>query len=317
MLARVFEYIHPLFLVAVCSLLLSLIKLIAFMLTGSMIVLGSAFDSMGDTLTSFINFRMQQFAKKKADPAHPYGHGGFEVLSSLTQGLIISALAIILLYQSSLRLISGTGAELSEQLWLAILALYFAALAGAILQWVLQRYQRSLELQGELSLSVLADRAHYLGDFVLNMASATALLGIWYWQLAWLDSVAGMVAALIMLRVAYPILKQSYIHITHQELEEPLQKEMIQRILGFDRRIHNVHRFRSRRLGPSIFIDFHLKLDSDLTLKESHQIAEQIERDLRQSYSQTDITIHVDPADEPRHAGELPSYSKPKGPSEK
>ncbi len=74
------------------SLALTVFKLLGFYLSGSMIVLASFYDSLTDSLVSYLNFIFYRKAREKADPQHPFGHGGFEVVSSLVQGILITIL---------------------------------------------------------------------------------------------------------------------------------------------------------------------------------------------------------------------------------
>ncbi|MFW7378763.1 MAG: cation diffusion facilitator family transporter [Oligoflexus sp.] len=299
---------QPLLFVAFASAVLALIKILAYVFSGSMIVFSSALDSLGDSIVSYFNHRMHTYAKKQADREHPYGHGGFEVLSSLTQGLALISLAIIIIYRGIMRLIQPDDSVHLNYLGSAIVTLLIAAISGAALQFYLQKQQQRLQKRRETSLSMGADRAHYLGDFFLNFFSAGALFVVWKFGYVWIDAIAAIIGGSILLYVAFPILKLAYQHITHEELEIAIQQELVAMILHHHPAIHSLHRFRTRRLGPTIFIDFHLKLMSDPTLKESHLIAERLEAKIRKKYPSADVTIHVDPVDEPRHAENLSSF---------
>ena len=73
----------PLIFASLASFFLALIKLLAFMMTGSMIVLSSMFDSLVDTTVSLINHQVFKYARKEANVNYPFGRGGVEVVAAV------------------------------------------------------------------------------------------------------------------------------------------------------------------------------------------------------------------------------------------
>jgi len=80
---------------ATISLFLSSIKLMAFLATGSLVILATFFDSVSDTIMSMVNSKINERAQVSADREHPFGHGGFEVLSTMIQGLVIMCFGFV------------------------------------------------------------------------------------------------------------------------------------------------------------------------------------------------------------------------------
>lgn len=282
------------------SLGLTLLKLLGFYLSGSMIVLASFYDSLTDSLMSYLNFVFYRKAREKADHEHPFGHGGFEVVSSLIQGILISALGILLGWQSIQKLLQNQQATLDQNALPAVLGIMIlSALAGFGIQWYLGRFEKQLKAQGEVSLTLQSDRAHYLSDFYTNGLGAIGILSVHLFDSSRLDSILGLVGSVFLFKTAWPLLFHTYSHIMHVEAEAEVQAEILKLALDNDRSALGVHRLRTRRLGPNLFIDFHLKLPASMPLAEAHRHGDQIETRIKDRFPRADVMIHLDPDDLP------------------
>lgn len=307
----------PLLRAAFFSAVLCLVKFAAFVQTGSLIILTSFLDSIVDTIVSYLNNRVHAYALKAPDRQHPFGHGGFEVIASLLQGLFIAFSGIFLLFEGVHRLIRPDRAALPDDLPMGIAVMLFSAATGALLSAYLRKHERSMAARNERSLSLTADRGHYTGDFLANIAGAAGL-GVIYWTgMPMLDALFGLAGAAGMIIAARPILKQTFRDILHHEVDVELQRRIIELILNHDPRIKGVHRLRTRGLGPSRFIDFHLKLPSDLGLEEAHNIGERVMRTIRREIPRADVSIHLDPDSEPDDDLWDPSYKDARPPEKK
>lgn len=281
------------------SLFLALIKFLAFWLSGSLLVLSSFFDSLSDMLVSFFNSRVAKFAVSSPDKDHPYGHGGFEVVSSLVQGAILATFGVILAVKGVDRLVNPEHSSYLDYsgLTTAIAVLVFSGIGG----WMIHLYMKRqmAHSNGERSLSISADKAHYQSDAYMNLSAAIGAGLVWYYQKPILDAVFGLIGAGFLFSASYPVLKQALSDVLHSQANPDLQKKIYERVMGMDDRIKGIHRLRVREFGPAIFIDFHLKLPSEMTLSQAHEIGEKVHFGIRRSIPRADVVIHLDPDDEP------------------
>ena len=118
----------PLIIAATASLGLACLKLLAFSLTGSMIVLSSFFDSTVDSVVSLINHQVFKYARIEADDDHPFGHGGAEVVAAAVQGAIILILGLYVMYESGLRLLYSEDISESKNILIASGVMVFSHL---------------------------------------------------------------------------------------------------------------------------------------------------------------------------------------------
>ena len=283
------------------SLFLCVLKLVGFWFTGSMLLLSAFFDSLVDTGVSIINSRVQKASKEAPDREHPFGHGGFQVISSLLQGVVIVFLGIILMNESIRRI---TGHEVMfeldrKHLLSGVALLWLSALGGYAINLYLSRINRLVEKSRQRSLSLLADRMHYAGDAWTNGLSGLGLFMVWWFEKGILDAYFGIAGALFLFASAAPILRQSMKDILHNEADPAKKDEIVAVVKAVDSSISSVHRLRTRELGPSLFIDFHMTLPAEMSLESAHLIGERVARALRARFPRSDVMIHLDPDSEP------------------
>ena len=295
------------------SLVLAVVKLAAFFFSGSMLVLGSFFDSFADMLSSAINHYVFNLSREEADREHPFGHGGFEVVAGLVQGLIIVFLGGMLLVEIVRNALNPADLAMERDgLPIAVLVMVTAALSGAAVHSFIARALRRLEESKERSISMLADKLHYAGDAWANAIGAVGLLLVFYFDKPWLDLLFGALAAVALILSAIPILRKSLRDILNIEAPVTFQQEIVDLVLSSDDRIVGIHALRTREMGPVLFIDFHLKLPSILSLEEAHKIGDAVEQSIKQVFVRADILIHLDPESEEDQQPWNPSYLLPK-----
>lgn len=284
------------------SLVLAIAKGSAFALSGSIVVLASFLDSMMDAILSWVNFKLAKAAATRADREHPYGHGGFEVISSLLQGSLIAASGGLVIFQTLDRIFSPAGYQNTklDEIPLALGVLVASSLVGALITWILGRSRSKLKTSNKRSLSLDSDHAHYAGDFVQSVIGIIGLvLTIWKNSPVF-DVLAGGLSGLVLLKTAYPLLKTSLKDIMNTEFDPKLQNT-IQNIVLTSKiaEIKGLHRLRTRTLGPNHFVDFHLKLPDHIPLIEAHNISYKVEELIHEALPNADVMIHLDPEGEP------------------
>ena len=255
---------------------------------------------MTDSIVSYLNYIFYQRAREKPDSMHPFGHGGFEIISSLLQGVLISVLAVVLAYDCINALLDPKAQHLATKtIPIAMGVMFVSALTGYGLQFYLGLHERRLQLNRERSLALSSDRAHYKSDFYTNALGAIGLFSVWWWESYTLDRILGLVGAGFLVYTAYPLLKSSLEHIMQTGADPMIQKEITDVILDTDDHILGFHLLRTRYHGPALYIDFHLKLPAHLNLHDAHALSEKVESRLRAVFPQADILIHLDPDDSP------------------
>ncbi len=287
---------------AIISGVLTLFKGGAFASTGSIAVLASFLDSLVDTLLSFVNFKVSVAAKERADRKHPYGHGGFEVIAALAQSVLIAGSGVLILFQSLDRVFSPKGFEnlTVERLPAALAVMLFSTIAAAVISQILNKSKKEAVASDSRSLSLNADHAHYSGDVLQNLVTFVGVGCAWWWKTPWADVIAGMTVGLILLKTAYPLVRDCVRDIMNTEFDPKLRARVEQLIANCGiLEVQGIHRLRTRTLGPSHFVDFHLKLPNIMPLIQAHEIGDRIEALLKKEIPGVDVLMHLDPEAEP------------------
>lgn len=298
---------------AIGSSILTILKFVAFWLTGSVLALSAMYDSLADTFSSCLNYYVYEKSREDADREHPFGHGGYEVVATLAQGVLIFVLGLSLLREAFEKL-QNPFIETGEfnALPIAGVILLGSAFGGFAIQMLLQRSIQAVENKNERSLTLETDLAHYAGDVAVNLFSALGLaLVYWSTNPIW-DGVFGLAGAGFLIYTAIPILKQAFRDIVHVEAPTALQQSVVDIAMNIDPRIHGLHQLRSRELGPVLFVDFHLSVESSITVLDAHHIADKVEAAILKAIPRANVLIHIDPHLHPEEDSWEPSYSIPK-----
>ena len=269
---------------------LAIIKVVTGIATGSMALLSSAADSLLDILMSFGNLLALRQANKPADDNHPYGHGKYETAATLFQSLLIAASGLFILSESIHRLRHGNH-ELSHlDIGIAVLAF------SSIVSLILSRYLKRVGIKTE-STALQADALHYATDVYSNAILLIGLVAVrllgWYW----IDPVLSIGVGCYILYAAFELLKGSMDDFLDAGLPEELRHEIVACITNNNEEITGYHNLRTRRSGTQKMIDFHLTFCRFKTIEEAHESAHKIEKEIKESVSNSDITIHLEPTE--------------------
>jgi ferrous-iron efflux pump FieF len=268
------------------ALLLIAVKLMAWLLTGSMSILASLVDSLMDSIASLINLVAIRYSLQPADAEHRFGHGKAEPLAGLCQAAFICGSAGFLILHAIDRLRHPYALQ---AVGIGIGVMVFAMVVTLALL-LLQRHV--IALTG--STAIRADAVHYASDLLSNLAIIAALL-IAPLGWPWIDPLFALGVALYIgyhaLRVGQDAIQQLL------DRELPLQQQ--QQILTIAKQraaVRGVHDLRTRQSGRVVFIQLHLELDDNLPLYQAHAIADQVELDICEVIPTAQVIVHQDPA---------------------
>lgn len=293
---------HVLRMAALMSLVLAAVKFGAFFVSGSLLALTSFFDSIGDIILSLANSFVQRQARKSPDKEHPFGHGGIEVVSALIQGTLLMTLGMAVVVEATQRMM-GHGSHMfalsTEGIPVAVGILLFSALGGWVIQAYLKRSLGKITKRGNRSLTLLSDLSHYSTDAVANLLSAVGLVAVYYSGVVWLDNIFGAAGGVVLIIGGGKIIRQSTHDILNSEVAPEIQKQIVEIAKATDPSIQSIHRLRTREMGPSLFVDFHMTLPGTMTLETAHELGEVVARRIKKTIPRADVLIHLDPDTEP------------------
>lgn len=268
------------------ALSLIVLKLVTFLLTGSMAILSSLFDSIQDSMTSIVNFFAVKHASEPADKEHRFGHGKAQALGAMTQGFIIAAASIFLLKESIHRLMEP---QPISEIGLGIGITLFALVAT----FVLITFQKFV-IKKTNSLSIRADMAHYTGDIMMNVGVIVSMLMAYYLKWTFVDALFGIMVAGYLFIVVYQIIKEAITILMDAELSDSFRKKIKTMTLSFPE-VKEIYQLKTRQSGNCIFVQFCVSLDKKITLEQAHDITDKIESALTKTDSNIQVIIHPEP----------------------
>lgn len=272
---------------------LLIFKLIAGVVGHSSAMIADAIHSLSDFVTDIVVLIFVRISVKPQDASHDYGHGKFETVATFLVGLALMMAAIGIIEPGVRKLILWwNGAELEAPGWIAL----WAALLSIVVKELL--YQFTVRKGKTLNSQVMVANAwHHRSDALSSVGAAIGIGGaIWLGQ-RWtmLDPLASVVVGLMLVKVAWELLKTSMAELTEGSLSEETEQEIIELICSVPN-VQEPHNLRTRRIGNHIAIEAHIRMDGNLSLNEAHEQATAVERKLKARFGdKTYVSIHMEP----------------------
>jgi ferrous-iron efflux pump FieF len=274
--------------VCVAGVLVAL-KLWALGATGALSVAASLADSAMDLMVSLGAMAAIWYAAKPADEDHAFGHTSAEDLAALGQALFILISALVIAAAAVVRLVNpGVATLQAEGRGMVVMAVSVVLTLGLV-AW-----------QGRVARRtgnrvVQADRLHYLGDLLPNIGAILSLWASAQFGMGQIDSVVALGAAGLLALGAVRIGKGAWDALMDRRADPALVAGIAAIAAGWPG-VHGYHDLKTRMAGSRVFVNLHIELDGDQTLREAHDIGAGLRRAILAAYPQTDVIIHKDVA---------------------
>lgn len=268
-------------------------KFIAGFLGHSSAMIADAVHSLSDFVTDLVVLVFVSISAKPQDQSHDYGHGKFETIATFLIGLALIGAATGIIVSGGMKLIAWWGGdELEAPGWIALWAALLSIAVKELLYQYTARKGRQLDSQ-----VMIANAWHHRSDSLSSIGAAIGIGGaIWLGQ-RWtvLDPIASIVVGLMLVKVAWELLKTSIAELTECSLPAETEQEIEQIIQSFAD-VQEPHNLRTRRIGNRIAIEAHVRMDGSLPLQIVHERATSIEHKLKERFgTKTHVTLHMEP----------------------
>lgn len=286
------------------SALLTAMKLVIGLTTGSLGILSEALHSGLDFLAAAATLYAVRIAARPADIDHPYGHGKIENLSALGETLLLLATAVWIVAEAFERLLSpDPGALHIEVTWWA-----FGVVGASLLIDVNRAAMLHRVAVKHKSQALEADAAHFATDI---WSSAAVLLGLtcvalvpyaprgsWIeWLMLRADIFAALVVSALILHVCYGLGKNAVNALmdgggveTSQRIKELMREYMPHYPLAL---------LRVRESGDKTYVEMAVSVPKALHIDTAHEIADAIEELIRRNDPKAEVMVHMEPEEIP------------------
>jgi len=273
-------------LVAFC--LVSL-KLWALGATQALSVAASLADSALDLMMSVGGFMAILYAARPADDDHAFGHTSVEDLAALAQSVFILISGGVIGWAAVARLLSHAPQPLAaEGRGIGVMA-FSIVLTIALVLW----QRRVARLTG--NRVVAADSLHYTADLLPSIGAIAALWVSAAFGIGQIDSVVALASAVMLVFGSLRIGKGAWDALMDRRADPAL----IAAIAAIARDwpgVRGFHDLKTRMAGSRVFVNIHIELDGDQSLRDAHAIGAGLRRRIIETYPQCDVIIHKDVA---------------------
>jgi cation diffusion facilitator family transporter len=268
----------------VAYIFLSLIKISIGVTYQSVALRADGLNNLTDVFSSIAVLAGLKLARRPADDNHPYGHWKAETIASLITSFVMLFVGIQVLYSSFNRIIAGEIMP-PEKItgWIGFL--------GAVIMTCVYFYNLALakKINSEGLKAVAKDN---LSDALTSLGTTIAIIGTMLGYV-WMDGAMAIIVSIIIIKTGLEIFRDSAFSLSDGFNTADLDRYKAS-ILSLPN-VLSVKDIKARKYGANIYVDLTIMVDATLTVREGHQITENVERILRDSYGIIDIDVHVEP----------------------
>ena len=276
----------------IVNLFLSVIKLLAGVISNSTAMISDAVHSASDVFSTVIVIIGFLLSSKKADKEHPYGHERMECVASIILAVILALTGLEIGKTAVSPIINGTVENIKTP---GILALA-AAILSIIVKELMYRYT-IFYAEKINSTSLKADAWHHRSD---ALSSIGAMIGIGGARLGYsiFEPIASLVICIFIIKAAYDIFKDAVDKMVDKSCDDETEQAMA-RVIEEEKGVEALVSLQTRMFGSRVYADVVIAVNGNISLTEAHEIAEKVHDDIESNFpSVKHCMVHIDPAEE-------------------
>jgi cation diffusion facilitator family transporter len=271
----------------IVNIILFALKYWAGIVSGSLALIADAWHTLSDSISSIFVLISSRYSYKKADREHPYGHGRFELVTTIFIGILLVLIALNFVKEGIEKFLDH---ETAQYGWIAIAATVLSVIMKeGLAQFAFWGYRQTD------SETLKADGWHHRSDAI---SSIVILAGIFVGRfLWWIDAALSVVVSMFLFYTAYEIIRNSISSILG-EAANPELIDQVKKVAYFEaqREIY-MHHIHLHNYVTHKEMTFHICLPDDYTIEKAHQLTSSIEAAIRMQLN-IEATIHIDPLGE-------------------
>ncbi|WP_017415462.1 cation diffusion facilitator family transporter [Clostridium tunisiense] len=267
------------------NIFVAILKIFVGSMIKSTSLSADGFHSLSDGSSNIVGLIGIWYAAKPIDEDHPYGHRKFETLASLFIGGMLTFVGISVLISAVQRFFIPRTPDITLE---SILALILTLAVNVFVS--VFEYREGKKLNSSI---LICDSLHTRSDIYVSIGVLITLLSIRLGLPAVIDPIASIIVAIFIFHAAYEIFKENSAVLVDRAV---VDSEIIKKVVLKFPQVRDVHRIRSRGRNDEIFIDLHIKVDSNDTVEQSHNLIHNIEDEVRREVCEnTQVIVHLEP----------------------
>jgi cation diffusion facilitator family transporter len=279
----------------VIGILVLVLKAVASWMTGSLAFFSDALESSINVIAAVVALWAVRYGGRPADHDHPYGHQKAEYFAAVLEGALIVCAAALIVYSAVPRLFAPPSVEVD-------LPGIGLSLAASLINYAwAKRLLREAETLRSPALA--ADGRHIMSDVVSSVGTGVGIVIAMFTGWSILDPLLAIFVAGSILWSGSTLIRASVGGLMDMAPDAAMRSAIDEAIRQSSEGAIEAHDIRSRVAGSQTFIEFHLVVPGEMSVSESHQICDRIERGIRERLGQAIISIHVEPEEKAKRKG--------------
>ena len=268
---------------------LSLLKLLAGIISGSGAMISDAIHSASDVFSTIIVMIGVTAASKKADADHAYGHERFESIASVILAVILAETGIAIGWGGISVIIGGDYGKMEAPGLPALIAALFSV---AMKEWMYHYTRKAAKRIN--SDALMADAWHHRSDALSSVGAFVGILGARL-GLPILDSYASVLISVFIVKAAVDIFRDAAGKMVDKSCDDETV-EKIRAVILSREGVRGIDELKTRLFGSRIYVDVEIRADSELSLRVSHGIAEDVHSSIEKEFPGVKhCMVHVNP----------------------
>ena len=270
---------------------LSLIKLLAGIIAHSGAMISDAVHSASDVFSTIIVMIGVKISARDADEDHPYGHERFECVAAILLSAVLAVTGLMIGRSAVLSIIERETSDITVPGLPALIAAAVSIICKEAMYWYTRHYALLLD-----SGALMASAWHHRSD---ALSSIGALIGIAGARMGYtvLEPIPRLVICIIILKAAIDILRDAMRRMVDRSSDSATEESIRRCVLSQDN-VLGIDLLQTREFGSRIYVDLEITADADLTLRESHKIAENVHDAIEKNFPKVKhVMIHVNPGE--------------------
>lgn len=265
-------------------------KLIVGFSINSVSIISEAIHSGLDLLAAVLAFIAVSQSTKPPDKEHQFGHGKIENISGIVEALLIFVAALWIIWEASQKITTGSKVETPLA---GLIVMGFSSIANLLVSSLLFKTARDTD-----SIALEADAWHLRTDVYTSLGVACGLGLLWLTRVHIIDPIIAIGVALFIIKASFDLISKAFSPLIDAKLPDDEEEIIRQVLMYYSSYFIGFHKLRTRKSGSERHIDFHLVFPKNHSIVASHELCDEIEREIQSKLGNAHVLIHIEPCRE-------------------
>lgn len=273
---------------AIGNAILSVLKIVIGVVSGSIAVLGDGIDSATDVVISLITLFAAQIVSKPPTAKYAYGYEKADSVATKLLSFVIFFAGFQMLAEATKRIFSSEPTSMPSVI--AIYVTIFSMVGKCLLA-----YYQNMQGKKVGSSMLIANAKNMRNDVLISAGVLLGLVFTFVFNLPILDAAAGLLISVYIMKSAFDIFMDANVTLMDGVKDPSIYAKIfaaVEKVKGAS----NPHRVRLRQIGTMYMVVLDIEVEGSLPLIEAHEIAHSVEKSIKDNFDNIyDIVVHVEP----------------------